>query len=248
MQELEGKTVLVTGAGRSLGRMIALHLARLGANVAVNYNTSAKGAEEVCAEISRLGCKTLPVQADVSNPKAVREMFQTVHSELGKVHVLVNSAAVNIDATIRKMDDETWNEVLAVSLAGTFHCTREAIPAMRERQWGRIINVSSVTGFTGAFGAANYAAAKAAIIGFTKSLAREVARYGITANAVAPGYFNIGMGERLPEDFQSELLKMIPLGQFGRPEEMTATIAFLASRNASYITGQVIHVNGGFYM
>jgi NAD(P)-dependent dehydrogenase (short-subunit alcohol dehydrogenase family) len=248
MQELKDKTVLVTGAGRSLGRMIALHLARLGASVAVNYNTSAKGAEEVCAEISRFGCKTLSVQADVSNPTAVREMFQTIHSKLGEVDVLVNSAAVNIDATIRKMDDEAWNEVLAVNLAGTFHCAREAIPAMRERQWGRIINISSVTGFTGAFGAANYAAAKAAIIGFTKSLALEVARYGITANAVAPGYFNIGMGERLPEKFRSELLKMIPLGRFGRPEEMTAAVAFLASRNASYITGQVIHVNGGFYM
>lgn len=248
MQELKGKTVLVTGAGISLGRMIALHLARLGASVAVNYNTSAKGAEEVCSEILQLGCKTLPVRADISDPTAVREMFQTVYSELGTVDVLVNNAAINIDATIKNMDDETWNNVFAVNLTGTFYCTREVIPAMRDSHWGRIINVSSVTGFTGAFGAANYAAAKAAIVGFTKSVAREVARYEITANAVAPGYLDIGMGERLPEKFQSELLKMIPLGRFGRPEEVTATIAVLASRGAAYITGQVIHVNGGFYM
>jgi len=248
LQKLEDVTVLVTGAGKSMGREIALSLAGLGANVAINYNTSVEGAEEVCAEISQLGCKTIPVQADISDSVAVKKMFRTVNSELGAVDVLVNNAAINIDATIRKMDDETWNNVLAVNLAGMFYCTREVIPAMRERHWGRIINVSSVTGVTGAFGAANYAAAKAAVIGFTKSLAQEVARYEITANAVAPGYFDIGMGARLPEKMQSELLGMIPLGRFGRPEELTATIAFLSSRNASYITGQVIHVNGGYYM
>ncbi|MFQ5833195.1 MAG: 3-oxoacyl-ACP reductase family protein [Candidatus Thorarchaeota archaeon] len=248
MQELKDKTVLVTGAGRSLGRATALYLATLGANLAVNYNTSARGAEEVCAQISRLGRRALPVQADISNPTAVREMFQIVDSELGPVDVLVNNAAINMDATIRKMDDETWNRVLAVDLTGSFYCAREAIQAMRDRNWGRIINISSVAGYTGAYGAANYAAAKTAIIGFTKSLAREVARYRITANAVAPGYIDIGMLKRLPEKMQSELLLQIPLGRFGHPEEVTATIGFLASEGAAYITGQVIHVNGGFYM
>lgn len=248
MKELEDKTVLVTGAGRSLGREIALHLAGLGANVAVNYNQSAKGAKEVCTEISKLERSALPVQADITNPTAVTKMFQQINSELGAVDVLVNNAALNIDSTIKKMDNEIWDKVLATSLTGTFYCSREVIPTMRERQWGRIINISSVTGFTGAFGAANYAAAKAAVSGFTKSLAREVARYGITANAIAPGYFNIGMGMRLPEKFRSDLIKMIPIGRFGRPEEITSAIAFLASENASYITGQVLHVNGGYYM
>ena len=146
------------------------------------------------------------------------------------------------------MDDDTWNKVLAVNLAGTFNCTREAISGMREQGWGRIINISSVMGFVGAFGASNYSAAKAAIIGFAKSLAREVARFGITANAVAPGYFNIGMGERLPENFRSEIISNIPMERFGKPEELTTAIAFLASPDASYITGQVLHINGGYYM
>ncbi|MHA2022435.1 MAG: 3-oxoacyl-ACP reductase family protein [Candidatus Thorarchaeota archaeon] len=248
MQELEGRKVLVTGAGKSLGRIIAIHLAGLGADIAVNYNSSRDGAKKVCAENSKLGRNSIPIQADISNPKDVRKMYQEINSKLGTIDILVNNAAINIDSTIKKMDDDTWDKVLSVSLTGTFNCAREAISGMRESGWGRIINVSSVVGFVGAFGAANYAAAKAAIIGFTKSLAREVARYEITANAVSPGYFDIGMGTRLPEDFRTDLLKLIPLGRFGRPEEMTAAIAFLASKDASYITGQVLHVNGGYYM
>ncbi len=248
MHELENKTVLVTGAGISIGREIALNLAKLGANVAVNYNTNIERAEEVCDDISQLGRKAISVQTNISDSIAVNKMFQKINSELGSVDVLVNNAALNIDATIQKMDNETWNKVLAVNLTGTFHCSREAIPAMRERRWGRIINISSVTGFTGAFGAANYAASKAAIIGFTKSLAREVAKYKITANVVAPGFFDIGMGKRLPEKIKLEFLKQIPLGRFGRPEEVTSAIGYLASQNASYITGQVIHINGGYYM
>lgn len=248
LQELEGRTVLVTGAGKSLGREIALSLAKLGANLVINYNTSMKGAEEVCEKISQLGNKIITIQTDVSDSIAVKKMFQKINSELGTVDVLVNNAAVNIDSTVRKMDDETWNRVVDVNLTGTFHCAREAILAMREQQWGRIINMSSVTGATGAFGAANYAAAKAGIIGFTKSLAKEVAKYEITVNAIAPGYLNIGMGENLPEKLRSDILELIPMGRYGRPEEVTSVIGFLASRDASYITGQVIHVNGGYFM
>jgi 3-oxoacyl-[acyl-carrier protein] reductase len=225
-----------------------LHLAKMGANVAVNYNTSKKGAEEVCAEISRLGQKTLPVQADVSDPDAVHHMFEKISKELGSVDILVHNAAINIDSTIRKMDDQTWSQVLGVCLTGAFNCAREVIPGMRENGWGRIINISSITGFSGAFGASNYAAAKSGIVGFTKSLAREVARYEITANVVAPGYIDIGMGNRLPEKMQEELIQQIPIGRFGHPEEVSSAIAFLASPEASYITGQVIHVNGGLYV
>jgi 3-oxoacyl-[acyl-carrier protein] reductase len=248
MPDFKGKTVLVTGAGKSLGRIIALHLAELGANVAINYKTSRKDAEEVCAKILQFGGNAISVQADVSNSLEVYEMFQTVRVELGEVDILVNNAAINIDGIIRKMDDDAWDNVLSTNLTGLFHCAREAITTMRVRQWGRIINIGSVTGFTGVFGAANYAASKAAVVGFTKSLAQEVARYKITVNTVAPGYLEIGMGERLPKELQSDLIKRIPLGRFGKPEELVAAVIFLASPNASYITGQTIHVNGGFYM
>ncbi len=248
MLYLEGKNALVTGAGRALGREIALSLARRGANIVVNYNTSSKGAEEVCSEIFKMGRKSLSVQADVKTPTAVREMFHTIQSELGSVDILVNNAAINIDATVRRMDDETWNKVLAVNATGTFYCTREAIPAMRANRWGRIINISSVVGCTGVIGAANYAASKAAVIGFTKSVAREVARHNITANVVAPGYIDIGMLQKLPKKIQNTLLQQIPIGRFGHPRELAATVAFLASQDAAYITGQIIHVNGGFYM
>ena len=248
MSQFDGKTVLVTGAGKSLGSTTALYMAKLGADVAVNYNTSAKGAEEVCAEISRLGRKSLSVQADISDSSAVRRMFEEVKQELGTVDILINNAAINIDATIRKMDDQTWNQVIGVCLTGTFNCAREAISGMRDKGWGRIINTSSITGFSGAFGASNYAAAKSGVVGFTKSLAREVARYGITANVVAPGYIDIGMGNRLPQKMREELLQQIPIGRFGRAEEISSAIAFLASPEASYITGQVLHVNGGLYV
>ncbi|MHA1637010.1 MAG: 3-oxoacyl-ACP reductase family protein [Candidatus Thorarchaeota archaeon] len=247
MKMLEGKTVLVTGAGKSLGSIIALSLARLGADVAVNYNTSDKGAKEVCDAISELGKKSIPVQADVSHSEAVQKMFHEVVSELGPVDILVNNAAINIDSTIRKMDDETWNRVLEVCLTGSFNCTREALPAMRDSGWGRIINISSIAAYSGVFGAANYAAAKSAIIGFTRSLSREVARYSITANAIAPGYIDIGMAHRIPKKMQEDLIHQIPIGRLGHPEEVAATVAFLASQGAAYITGQVIHVNGGLY-
>ena len=247
MKMLEGKTALVTGSGKSLGRTIALNLARLGADVAVNYNTSGEGAKEVSEAISELGCKSIPIQADVSHSEFVQEMFREVVSELGSVDILVNNAAINIDSSIRKMDDDTWNRVLEVCLTGSFNCTREAIPAMRDSGWGRIINISSIAAYLGVFGAANYAAAKSAIIGFTKSLAREVARYSITANVVAPGYIDIGMTHRLPEKMQEGLLDQIPMGRLGQPDEIAATVAFLVSQGAAYITGQVIHVNGGLY-
>jgi len=248
LQEFEGKTVLVTGAGRAMGRTIALTFARRGANVAVNYNTSSKGAQEVCNKISQLGCKSFPIQADVSDPQAVSEMFQRISSELGSVDILVNNAAINIDKTVRQMEDEAWNRVLAVNTSGTFYCTRQAIPSMRDKRWGRIINISSVVASTGVIGAANYAASKAAIIGFTKSVAREIARYEITANVVSPGYINVGMLKRLPDEMKNRILKQIPVGRFGSPKELAAVVAFLASQNAAYITGQIIHVNGGFYM
>jgi len=249
----EHPIALVTGASRGLGRAIALRLAQDGADVAVNFIRDPAGQNErdaaaVVAEIGNLGRKAIAVHANVADEGEVNVMVAEVIQKLGGVHILVNNAGIVRDITLKKMDKALWDEVLAVNLTGAFHCTKAALNFMREAGWGRIISLSSVIGQTGNIGQANYAASKAGLMGFTKSVAREVALRGITANAVAPGFIETDMLRTVPEDIRKAITARIPAGRFGQPQDVANVVAFLASDDAAYITGQVFHVNGGFWM
>lgn len=251
--ELKNKCALITGSSRGIGRAIALTLSQYGAEIALNYVADQEGknlndAKNVAKQIEQSHGTAKIFEADVSNYDSVSKMFVEVKKEFGKIHILVNNAAILRDRTLKKMALEEWDSVIAVDLTGVFNCTRQVIESMLENQWGRIISISSISGQTGFFGQANYSAAKAGIMGFTRSVAREVAKYNITANAVAPGIVETEMANQIPEAVRQEFLKQIPMGRFARPEEIAETIAFLCSDRASYITGQIIHVNGGWYM
>jgi len=246
--EFDGKVVLVTGSSRGLGREFALAFARLGADVGVNYVSSGDKAAEVVKEIEALGRKAVAVRTDVSKEEEVVTLFKSVTDALGAPDILVNNAAIYVDSTVAKMDKQTWDKVMGVGMDGVFLCTKHAIPAMKEKGWGRIVNVSSVVGQIGIFGTANYTAAKAGVIGFTKAAAKEVARKGITVNSIALGYFDAGMNLRLPEEIREATVKTIPMKRFGKASEAAAAVTFLCSDGAAYITGQVLNINGGYYM
>ncbi|GMU24527.1 MAG: 3-oxoacyl-[acyl-carrier-protein] reductase FabG [Phycisphaerae bacterium] len=248
MKPLTGKVCLVTGASRGIGRATALALAEAGAHVAVNCHRSQEAAEEVTARVLAMGVKAKHYKADVSREDEAQQMVESILHDLGPVNILVNNAGITRDKSFIKMTRMMWDEVLGVNLNGPFNVTHAILPAMVEAGWGRIINVASVVGQTGNFGQANYAVTKGGLIAFTMTLAREVARRGITANAVAPGYIETDMTRDVPGSVLEQVKSMTPLGRLGKPEEVAAAIAFLASPQASYITGQVISVNGGMYM
>jgi 3-oxoacyl-(acyl-carrier-protein) reductase len=248
MQPLKGKVAVVTGGSRGIGRAIALALAEAGADVAIDYHTHKEAADEVCEEAEKLGVRARTFQADVADAAQVDRMAANVLDLLGPTSLLVNCAGITRDKSFVKMTRQMWDEVIATNLGGAFNVTHSFLPTILDRGWGRIINISSVVGQAGNFGQANYAASKGALIAFTMTLAREVGRKGITVNAVAPGFIETDMTHDLPDAVKQQVVAMTPLGRLGRPEEVAAVAVFLASDAASYITGQVIAVNGGMYM
>ena len=246
--ELTGKAALVTGGSRGIGRATALELARQGARVAVNYMAQETAANEVVAAIKEAGGEAFTVQADVGDATAVERMVETLQERWGRVDILVNNAGINRDTLLMRMSEEDWDAVIRTDLKGPFLCTKAVLRPMLRQRWGRIINLSSIIGTRGNAGQANYAAAKAGLIGFTKSVAKEVASRNITVNALAPGWIESDMVASVPEAYRKEALARIPAGRFGTPEDVAATIAFLASEAASYITGQVLGIDGGMVL
>ena len=230
------KVAIVTGGSQGIGKALSLSFSAQGYGVVIGCLNSPPQLWE----------NTIAVFADISDYIQAQRLIDGAMDKWGRVDVLVNCAGIHQDSTVAKMAPDDWDRVLAVNLTGAFNCIKAAIPVMREG--GRIINISSVAGQVGVFGAANYAASKAGLFGLTKSVAREVARKGITVNALALGYFDVGMGERLPSDIKGRIIEQIPMLRFGRVEEAVAAVLFLASEGASYITGQIINVNGGYYV
>ncbi len=247
MSRLEGKAALVTGASRGIGRSIALELARAGAKVALVYQSNEAKAQAVAEEISALPGTALLVKANVGVSAEARAMVKRVADEFGSLDILVNNAGITRDTSLKKMTDEQWEEVIQTNLNGYFYCTSAAIPIMSEQKSGRIINISSMNGQVAAFGQANYSASKGGIIAFTKTAALELARSGITVNTVAPGFTDTDMFANVPEKIQEQIKTRIPLGRFGKPEEIAKAVLFLAV-DGDYITGQQINVNGGAFM
>ena len=245
---LEGKTALVTGASRGIGKAIALRLAKEGANIAINFAGNVAAAEEVKAAIEADGGKAILVQADVSDSAAVDAMVKTVVDTFGGIDILVNNAGITRDGLLMRMKEEDWDAVLTTNLKSIFLCTKAVSKLMMKKRSGRIVNMSSVVGVNGNAGQANYSAAKAGAIGFTKSMAKELAGRGITVNAIAPGFIQTDMTAVLPEAVKESMAKSIPLGRLGAPEDIAGTVLFLVSDCASYITGQVINVDGGMVM
>lgn len=245
---LQGKKALVTGASRGIGKAIALTLAAQGADVALTYYTGCKFAEDVRDQIREMGRLANCYEHDVGDAETVGELRPLVLDDLGQIDILVNNAGIARDRSFKKMTLEMWDDVLAVNLTGVFHVTKQFINDMAERGWGRVINISSIVGETGNFGQANYAAAKAGVMGLTKTLAREYARKNVTVNAVAPGFVKTRMMQGIPDKALQTVIDMTPTGRLGEPAEIAAGVAFLASPAASYITGHVLDINGGMAM
>ncbi len=244
---LKGRVALVTGAGRGIGRAIALELARRGANVALNYRSDTTNAEATAADIRQLGVECTLVQGDVSKKGEAHRIVKEVLDKWQRLDILVNNAGITRDRSMRKMTEDDWAEVINVNLNGTFYCTSAALPAMINQRFGRVINISSVVGQMGAFGQANYSASKGGIIAFTKTLALEMAKFNITANAIAPGFTATEMVDAIPEEIAAQIKAKIPLGRFATTEEIAKAAGFLAA-DADYITGQELNVNGGYHM
>lgn len=245
---LTGKAALVTGAGRGIGKEIALTLAKEGADIALNYNGSKEAAEETAMQIEAIGRKVILLPCNVSDFQACGAMVEQAEREFGKIDILVNNAGITKDNLLLRMTEEEFNMVLDVNLKGSFYTIRHITKQMLKRRYGRIINLSSISGVIGNVGQANYCASKAGIIGLTKSAARELASRNITVNAIAPGFIDTDMTAVLPDNVKEGILAQIPMRRFGSVKDIAETAAFLASDKAAYITGQVIQVNGGMAM
>jgi 3-oxoacyl-[acyl-carrier protein] reductase len=246
--ELEGKVAIVTGGTRGIGRAIVLDLAANGADVALNYRQSADLAQELTETIRGMGRRALVVQADVSSFGDAQRMVQKVLDEFGRLDILVNNAGMNWDGVVWKMTEEQWDRVIEVDLKGTFNYTRAVTPIFRQQGSGKIVNITSINGLRGKFGQTNYSAAKAGVIGFTKACARELGRYSVNVNAVAPGLIETEMVKEAPGKVREMALAEIVLGRLGLPEEVAYVVTFLCTERARHITGQVIQVDGGQYI
>jgi 3-oxoacyl-[acyl-carrier protein] reductase len=245
--DLHGKSALVTGGGRGIGRAIALKLAQIGCDVVIS-DVNKQGADETAEAVQKLGRKALSLEADISKNEAVEAMVKKSLESFGKIDILVNNAGVTRDALLMRMDEKDWDLVLLINLKGAFLCTKQLIRAMMKERSGKIINVSSVVGVMGNAGQANYAASKAGLIGFTKSVAKEVASRNIQVNAVAPGFIESDMTAKLPPDVREAYMGRIPAKRFGSTADVADVVAFLASPLSDYVTGQVVHVDGGLVM
>lgn len=245
---LAGKNALVTGGSRGIGKAIAVELAKNGVNVAITFVNNEDLAERTVDEIKKHGVRALAVRADVSREEDVLNMAKTVKENLGSIDILVNNAGITRDNLLMRMDTEDWDKVIDTNLKGTYLCTKSVIRDMIKKKSGKIINIASVAGVAGNFGQTNYSASKAGIIGFTKSLAKEVASRGINVNAVAPGLIETDMTLALKEDIKNSLVKNIPMGRLGTVQDIANIVVFLASEKSDYITGQVINVDGGMIM
>jgi 3-oxoacyl-[acyl-carrier protein] reductase len=247
-KKLAGRVALVTGGSRGIGRAVSIRLAEAGAAVAVNYAGNAAAAQEVVAHITALGGQAIAIQGDVSIAEDVANMFDTVQNTYGKLDILVNNAGITRDNLIIRMKEDEWDAVIDTNLKGVFHCIKAAARPMMKQRYGRIINISSVVGVAGNPGQINYVAAKAGVIGMTKTAARELSSRNITVNAVAPGYIETDMTSDLPEDVKNELYRQIPLGRLGQADDVAKVVLFLASEDSAYMTGQTLHVDGGMRM
>lgn len=245
---LQEKAALVTGASRGIGRAIALEFAKQGANVAVNYAGSEDKAQEVVEELLQLGVKAFKIQTDVSDESSVQNMIKEVTSQFGRLDILVNNAGVNKDNLLMRMKESEFDQVINTNLKGVFLCTKAVTRQMMKQKAGRIVNVASIVGVSGNPGQANYVAAKAGVIGLTKTTAKELASRNILVNAVAPGFISTDMTDALTEEQRKEMLDMIPLAKLGSPEDVARVVRFLASEDANYITGQTLHIDGGMVM
>jgi 3-oxoacyl-[acyl-carrier protein] reductase len=247
MSELSGKTALITGAGRGIGKEIARALGEAGANLVIS-DIAADAANQTAAEFNDRNIKTLAVAGDVSKSEDVEALFKAAGDTFGGVDILVNNAGITRDNLLARMEEKDWDLVLTVNLKGAFLCTKAASRGMMKRRYGRIVNISSVVGIMGNAGQANYSASKAGLIGLTKSTAKELASRNVTVNAVAPGYIATDMTKDLPEEAKAKFLQSVPLGRPGTPQDISGVVLFLVSEAASYITGQVIHIDGGMLM
>jgi len=245
--ELLGKVALVTGGAQGIGKAIALLLAKNGADVAIS-DINLEKAQETANEIQGMGQRSLALKANVADLKEVEQMVEAIVQQLGRIDILVNNAGITRDRLILRMTEEDWDAVLNVNLKGTFNCTKAAIRYMSKQKSGKVVSIASVTGEMGNAGQANYGASKAGVIGFTKTIAREFAARGINVNAIAPGYIQTAMTDAVPDKAKEMLKQMIPMERLGQPEDVAEAVLFLVTERSSYITGQVLNVNGGIYM